>query len=518
MKRIHSSRLWRSFTTLLALAVLAPGTVPASPAMEKLLFVLKTKGSLTADEYDMLVAAMREDDQRTEAKIAAAAAPAAPTGTGTGPSGAALDRRLAQTESKVESLENVLSSTKGQVEELSRISDNTSPSTMSKTELDALLADKWYERIKMRGYMQTRFSSVLGDGDVPGVHVPSDPFVNDAQSVGIRRGRLVFSGDITNHLYLYAQADFFGSVGGTTAGTTVNGVQARDFYGDISLDPAREFRVRLGLSKIPYAFSNPQSSQNRVALERTDAMNSGVEGERDFGAFFYWAPYEIRNRFKDLVKMGLRGSGDYGVVALGAYSGQGINVADRNGEPHYIARLSYPFEFDNGQFLELGISGFAGRFVPNVATVAGVTPVVNSKGVTDSRVALHAILYPQPFGLEAEWNWGQGPQLSSDLTTITSQALQGGYVQAVYRHVFPDQSELLPFVRWQYYDGARKFATNAPRDRVNEIALGLKYIPYPELELTLQYTHGKRTNTTDAAGLYRDVQADYIGVQAQINF
>jgi hypothetical protein len=48
-----------------------------------------------------------------------------------------LVQRLEQTESKVENLESTLLNTKGQMEELSRISDNTSPSTMSKTDLDA---------------------------------------------------------------------------------------------------------------------------------------------------------------------------------------------------------------------------------------------------------------------------------------------------------------------------------------------------------------------------------------------
>lgn len=511
MKLIHPTRgLWRAFTTFLAFAVLLPSTLPASPAMEKLLFVLKTKGSLTQDEYDMLVAAMRADDKATDTKIAnAAPASASPSSGG----GAGLDKRLEQTENKIENLENTILSTKGQVEELSRITDNTSPSTMSKTELDALLADKWYERIKVRGYVQTRFSSILGEDDVPGVNVPNDPFVSDTQSIGIRRGRLVFSGDITNHLYLYAQADWMAGVGG------VNALQARDLYGDISLDPAREFRVRFGLSKVPFGFVNMQSSQNRIAIERPDALNSAVEGERDLGAFFYWAPYEIRNRFKDLVKMGLRGSGDYGMFAFGAYSGQGINNADRNGEPHYVARFTYPHEFENGQILEMGISGYAGRYVPTTAALpGGITPTFNPKGITDRRVAVNAILYPQPFGLEAEWTWGEGPQLSNDLRTISSQGLHGGYVQAVYRYVFPNQSEFLPFVRWQYFDGARKFAANAPKDNVEEISIGFEYIPYPELELTVMYTHGTRTNTADTAGLYRDVQADYIGVQAQINF
>jgi hypothetical protein len=43
------------------------------------------------------------------------------------------------------------------------------------------------------------------------------------------------------------------------------------------------------------------------------------------------------------------------------------------------------------------------------------------------------------------------------------------------------------------------------------------------MELTLMYTHGSRTNTTTsttapAASQYKDVTADYIGLQAQLNF
>jgi hypothetical protein len=65
-------------------------------------------------------------------------------------------------------------------------------------------------------------------------------FVSDTQSLGIRRGRLVLSGDVTDHVYLYLQSDYMAGVGG------VNALQARDVYADVSLDPAREFRVRLG--------------------------------------------------------------------------------------------------------------------------------------------------------------------------------------------------------------------------------------------------------------------------------
>lgn len=485
-------------------------SVEASPAMEKLFYILKQKGSLTVDEYDLLMETMRQEE-RTAAKI-----PAPPTSEidATGSSG--LDKRLSQAEQKVENIERSLSIAKNQGEDLTRITDNTSPSTISKSQLDALLSDKWYERVKLRGYIQTRIIGFLSD-DGPGVNQPNDIFVSNTQSLGLRRGRVVLSGDVSDHVYMYLQADYMAAVGGT------NALQARDVYADISLDPAREFRLRLGLSKVPYGFTNMQSSQNRYALERADAINSAVEGERDMGAYLIWAPYDIRNRFKELVKMGLRGSGDYGVLNVGVFNGQGINNADRNGEMHYIARAAWPFEFDNGQILEIGSSYYYGRYVPTSAAIAGVgTPTFDPRGIRDSRVAVNAILYPQPFGLEAEWNWGQGPQLSDDMLSISSQSLSGGFVQAVYRHIFPGQSELLPFVRWQTFNGARKFAVNAPRDRVNEIAIGFEYIPYPEIEITLMYAMGRRTNTMDnpavAGPRYRDVDYSYLGIQAQINF
>lgn len=507
MLKLNPNRAFaRLMACITAVTVALPPTLPlaASPAMEKLFYILKQKGSITADEYDLLVQTMKDEEKGS------------PKTTKSPP---ALESRLTQTESKVENLESTLLNTKGQVEELSRISDNTSPSTMSKTDLDALLSDKWYERVKMRGYVQTRFYGILGDGDNPGYHQPNDSSIaNDTASMGIRRGRIVFSGDVTDHVYLYLQTDMQASVGGSTS------LQGRDVYADVSLDPAREFRVRLGLSKVPYGFSNLQSSQNRYALERPDALNSAVEGERDMGAYFIWAPYEIRNRFKDLVKMGLRGSGDYGVFNVGVFNGQGINNADRNGDMHYIARLAYPFEFPNGQFFEVGASYYTGRYVPTTAAMGALPApnVIGGGGVRDSRVAVNAILYPQPFGLEAEWTWGEGPQLSDDLRTISAESLSGGFVQAVYRHVFPNQSALLPFVRWQHFDGARKFATNAPKTNVDEVAIGLEYIPYPELEISLMYAHGTRTNTTDnpagAGARYRDVDYSYLGIQAQINF
>ena len=140
----------------------------------------------------------------------------------------------------------------------------------------------------------------------------------------------------------------------------------------------------------------------------------------------------------------------------------------------------------------------------------------NNRGFTDARIAISGVLFPQPFGIETEWNWGRGPQLSNDMRTINVASLSGGYVQGNYRHVFANQRELIPFLRWQTYNGGRKFAVNAPKDKVNEVGFGFRFIPYPELELTAMYMHGMRTNTNLAP--YNNVQYDYLGIQAQVNF
>jgi hypothetical protein len=264
-----------------------------------------------------------------------------------------------------------------------------------------------------------------------------------------------------------------------------------------------------------------QSSQNRIPLERPDAINSAAEGERDIGVFFYWAPAEMRARFRSLVRDGLKGSGDYGVLALGVYSGQGLNRSDSNDSVHGIARVSYPFVLPNGQIVEPGIQGYWGKFVvrTRAITVGGtsVTPASPSGGLDDGRVGISAVLYPQPFGLEAEWNFGEGPELDADQLNIETKFLQGGYVQAAYK-LDLDYGVFFPFVRWQYYEGGRKFARNAPKVRVNEWDFGVEWTPLPEIELATMYTYTPvRTNSNDAP--YEEfTDASRLGVQLQWNY
>ncbi|MBL8898074.1 MAG: porin [Planctomycetes bacterium] len=419
---------------------------------------------------------------------------------------------LEQIAERLRAVEQNLKERDHQLEELKKAL--AAQPTTAAAKKDAKPAEKkWYDKLSVRGYLQFRYTTLFGQDNTPDINVPADPTVNEPETFYIRRGRVILSGDVTDHLFVYAQMDFNGSVGG--GGTS--GLQMRDYYGDIAIDEAKEHRFRIGQSKVPFGWVNLQSSQNRGPMERPDAINSAAEGERDIGAFYYWAPAETRELFKQLVRDGLKGSGDYGVFGFGAYSGQGPNRSDQNGQVHWIARASYPFHVFDEQVMELGVQGYTGHYVSPVGAIGTVTPTQPSKGTRDERVGVTAIWYPQPFGLEAEWNWGHGPKLRDDFSRIEKRWLQGGYVQASFLEKGASGT-WFPFVRWNFYDGGRKFARNAPDDQVSEIDLGTEWSPWPEVELTLMYTHTfVRTNTSVAP--YDEARGeDRIGFQVQINF
>jgi len=380
----------------------------------------------------------------------------------------------------------------------------------------SVLKGKWYERLTLRGYTQFRYHALIdkeGEGDW---FAPADRSVADDTTFLIRRGRLILSGDVTDRLYVYVQPDMMASPGDGDFS-----LQMRDLYADVAIDQDKEFRVRVGQSKVPFGFVNLQSSQNRIALERPDALNSAVEGERDIGAYLFWAPVELRDRFRDLVRRGLKGSGDYGVLAVGVYSGQGLNRLDLNDNVHWLARLTYPFLLPGGQLVESGVQGYWGKFVPRLREIPvgdeTITPDSPKNGVDDWRVGLSFIVYPQPFGVEAEWNLGDGPTLERDYSAIRSKFLHGGYLQGSYKVDF-DYGDLFPMVRWQYYDGGRKFARNAPRVRTNEIDMGFEWAPIPEVELATIYTYSFFRTDSSNAPFDEFEDASRVGMQLQWNY
>jgi phosphate-selective porin len=374
---------------------------------------------------------------------------------------------------------------------------------------------EWYQNFAIRGYMQVRYNKLFETNSNLGCE-QCDRSWGGEGGFFIRRMRIIFFGQISKQVYFYVQPDFVSS----PSADRLHFAQIRDAYFDVGLDPDNEFRFRIGQSKVPYGFENMQSSQNRLALDRNDALNSAVSNERDLGVFFYWAPKHIRQRFSYLVNSGLKGSGDYGVIGLGAYNGQTANNVELNSEPHLVGRISYPFELKNKQIIEAGIQGYYGKTVlptSNLSTVSGRTVKTTfNRNYEDRRVAASFIVYPQPFGITAEYTMGQGPKFNKTTDSIETSDLEGGYIMANYmlkhkNHIF------IPFVRAQYFDGGKKHERDARSYLVKELEIGVEWQPVKNFELVAMYTISDRTYEDFSRRNNRQT-GNLLRLQAQVNF
>ncbi|QWT22223.1 OprO/OprP family phosphate-selective porin [Bacillus sp. NP157] len=375
----------------------------------------------------------------------------------------------------------------------------------------------WYEKLAIRGYVQMRYNQGLDDG-AKDLKSPGDRFIGRDQGFGIRRARVVISGDVTDKMSIYIQPDLASTPSGSS---TTNFAQLRDAYADLWLDKEKTWRIRAGQSKVPYGWEDLQSSQNRIALDRADALNSGVRDERDLGVFAYWTPATVKERFAYLQKSGLKGSGDYGMFGLGVYNGQGANRPDRNDQLHTVVHFSYPFKFANGQYLEVGADAYTGRYVVTTGSAAingsTFTPTVDApeEGSTDRRVAAHVVYYPQPFGFQAEWTVGKGPELDVARRVIRTKSLRGGYAQLMYK-IDGGLGALIPYAKWQTYRGAAKFDTNAPKMEVDELEAGVEWQPSSAVELAVAFANMRRTDVSAAP--YKRIDGKLVRVQLQVNY
>ncbi|WP_084523724.1 porin [Adhaeribacter aquaticus] len=372
----------------------------------------------------------------------------------------------------------------------------------------------WYDKISLRGYVQLRYNRLLETN--PSLRTDYDRSVGENGGFLIRRARLVFSGNVHDRVYIYIQPDLAST---PTGSSLIHFAQIRDAYFDLSLDKAKEFRFRVGQSKVPYGFENMQSSQNRLTLDRNDALNSAVPNERDLGVFFYWAPAKIRARFSELIAKGLKGSGDYGVFGVGAYNGQTTNKQEANNNQHVVTRFSYPIALPNGQIIEPGIQAYTGKYTVTADQLTAASrELTGIKGGTfdDRRIAGSLVVYPQPLGFQAEYNVGQGPQFDAATRTIQVKSLKGGYAQAMYNLKVKGHT-LIPFVKAQYYEGGKKSELDARYSKVYETEIGVEWQPIPAFELVTQYTISDRT-TSDGKAVNNRQFGNLLRIQAQFNF
>jgi hypothetical protein len=258
-----------------------------------------------------------------------------------------------------------------------------------------------------------------------------------------------------------------------------------------------------------------QSSQNRLPLDRNDALNSAVANERDLGVFFYWASAEKRKLFQSLVNDGLKGSGDYGIIGIGAYNGQTANKPELNNQQHIVARVCYPFQLKS-QIVEFGLQAYTGNVVIASDQISVGTKINANKSYLDQRVAASFIIYPKPFGLQAEYNIGKGPEFNIKTDSIELRKLYGGYVMASYKANFANQV-FIPFTRLHTYNGGKKHELDARSYVVNELEVGVEWQANKNFELVAMYTVSKR-RFEDFKNQANLQTGSLLRLQAQVNF
>jgi hypothetical protein len=378
-------------------------------------------------------------------------------------------------------------------------------------------APNWADRISLRGYTQMRVSEFIsGDRDAPAgisrIRSPQDSGIGSGTNFTFRRIRLVLQGNVSDRVAFYLQPDFATAVSNQTSGERREGfLQLRDAYVDLFADREKTVRIRFGQSKVPYGWENMQSSSNRLTLDRSDGINSGVPNERDLGIVAYYTPPSVQRTWDRLAEDGQKLFGNYGAFAVGAYNGQGTNRPETNDNLMTVVMGTWPFEIGGGRVLELGGAAYRNRIQPELRS-GGVSAI----SFADERIGVHAILYPAPIGFQAEWNWGRGPQFDRMLGAIVTRSLEGGYVQGMARVRHSPLGPFMPYARWQRYRGGWKALPNAPELDTEELELGIEFHPIAPIELTVGFAQMERREA-DERRLGR-AEGQLIRTQLQWNY
>jgi phosphate-selective porin len=141
---------------------------------------------------------------------------------------------------------------------------------------------------------------------------------------------------------------------------------------------------------------------------------------------------------------------------------------------------------------------------------------IKKHNYTDERIAGTFVLYPKPFGIQAEYNVGKGPEFNTATDSIEIRRLEGAYATFSYftkykNHVF------IPFTRVHYYDGGKKHEQDSRSYRVKELELGIEWQPVRQFEFVAQYTISSR-RFEDFAKQNNLQKGNLLRLQAQINF
>jgi hypothetical protein len=170
------------------------------------------------------------------------------------------------------------------------------------------------------------------------------------------------------------------------------------------------------------------------------------------------------------------------------------------------------------QIIEPGVQAHAGKFVVPTENRSTGVKAIKSFEFNDKRLAGSFILYPKPFGIQAEYNVGEGPRYNPAKDSIETRSLSGGYATFSYRIEGKRKDKLFfPFTRIQSYNGGKKHELDARSYHVREIETGLEWQFNKYFELTTSYVFSHR-RFEDSKLRNNNQKGNLLRIQAQINF
>ncbi len=220
-----------------------------------------------------------------------------------------------------------------------------------------------------------------------------------------------------------------------------------------------------------------------------------------------YSPTPIKKIFKELTSNNLKGTGDYGMFAIGAYNGQTLNRNEQNEDLHRAVRLTYPWKTEGGQYFEASVQAYEGKYDTDSASA--------QSNFYDQRSASSFIMYPQPIGFIAEWNVGQGPEFNRKTGAVETQDLTGGFFQVNYQ-IQKEKHRFFPFIRWQDYKGGRKLDSSASV-YTTEVEAGTEWQPNQAVEFTVSYARGTRSRQSTLTDKQSEA-GGHLRLQAQFNY
>lgn len=353
---------------------------------------------------------------------------------------------------------------------------------------------RWYERIKISGYVQVRYA--LNGNPMMDIPLGDKNATAKPQSFYFRRIRMPIQGQISERLAFYLQPAFEGD-----GYNTGNSVDLVDAFGDFYITTNKQNRLRFGLQRVPNSFDTYRSSSQRQELDRAEAIQSGTPGERDLGISYMWTSKIAQDRFAQLATYH-NGPGDYGNFAIMVYNGQTRNKVEANADKHVGIRLAHPFELPNGRLVEIGAQAYRGMYVVSTGGISQCPFAPHQYGsnnantgcqIRDERLTGYLWTPTQPWGFLGEYTVGRGPK-RNEQGVLEETHLYGFYVQPYYTYRYSDVGMLTGYFRYGEYRGGLK-TVNGVDGKSNTVNVGLVWEPDTHWRYVIEYMYKDGLNS-----------------------